>query len=191
MSLRISSDPMRYEILPVSLFIGNIDLKKIKLTSEMGKAFLSETPSSFYTKNTLDPESDKYLMMVIAGLLKEKYQYFSINLKNIWKNRYTNNDFQEPHIHTDSSFSFIIYEKVGICHTIFYNPAKYLIEATPGAGDSIAMQHFKPQVRKGQIIVFPSYIEHMVNKNSDQATISGNLNFKFIEGPVKKKEEEK
>ena len=29
----------------------------------------------------------------------------------------------------------------------------------------------------------------MVNKNSDQATISGNLNFKFIEGPVKEKEE--
>ena len=181
---------MRYEIFSVSLFIGNVDLKKIKLTSEMGKAFLSETPSSFYTKNTLDPESDKYLMTVIGELLKEKYQYFSIYLKNIWKNRYINNDFQEPHIHTNSRFSFIIYEKVKVCHTIFYNPAKYLM-ATTRIDDNIAMQHFEPQVRKGQIIVFPSYVEHMVNKNSDQATISGNLNFNFIKGPIKKKEEEK
>jgi len=182
---------MKLEIFSVSLFIGNIDLKKIKLTSEIGKAFLSETPSSFHTQNTLDPESDKYLMTVIAGLLKEKYQYFAINLKSIWKNRYVNNDFQEPHVHTNSRFSFIIYEEVNICHTIFYNPAKYLIDATTGTGDSIAMHHFKPQVRKGQIIVFPSYVEHMVNKNSDQATISGNLNFNFIKGPIKKKEEEK
>mgnify|MGYP003645316090 CR=1 FL=1 len=179
---------MKYELFSVSFFIGNIDLKKIKLTSEMGKAFLSETPSSFYTKNTLDPESDKYLMTVIGGLLKEKYQYFSINLQNIWRNRYINNDFQEPHIHMNSRFSFIIYEKVNICHTIFYNPAKYLLGP---AADSLAVHYFKPEVRKGQIIVFPSYIEHMVNKNSDQATISGNLNFKFIEGPVKEKEEEK
>ena len=182
---------MKLEIFSVPLFIGNINLKKIKLTSEMGQAFLSGTPSSFYTKNTLDPESDKYLMRVIGELLKEKYQYFSINLQNIWRNRYINNDFQEPHIHANSRFSFIIYEEVKICHTIFYNPAKYLIQATTGIDDSVVMRHFKPQVRKGQIIVFPSYVEHMVNKNSDQATISGNLNFKFIEGSIKKKGEEK
>ena len=87
-----------------------------------------------------------------------------------------NNDFQEPHVHSTSQFSFIIYEEVDIPHTIFFNPAKYLIEAT---NCTFVPREFKPQVRKGQIIVFPSYLEHMVNKNSDQVTISGNINFEF------------
>ena len=36
-------------------------------------------------------------------------------------------------------------------------------------------RNFTPQLKTGQIIIFPSYVEHMVNKNSDQVTISGNL----------------
>tara|TARA_R100001132_G_C3208767_1_gene52667 strand:- start:15 stop:572 length:558 start_codon:yes stop_codon:yes gene_type:complete len=181
---------MKLELFPVSIFIGNIDLKKIKLTSEMGQAFLSGTPSSFYNKNILDPESYPYLMSIISELLQEKYDAFSIGLLDIWRNKYENNDYQEPHIHVGSKFSFIIYEKVGKPHTIFFNPAKYLIEATQGthATKQYVSQFFKPQIRKGQIIVFPSYVEHMVNKNSDQATISGNIDFKFNQSPVLKKE---
>ena len=167
---------MRYELFPVTIFIGNIDLKKIKLTSEMGQAFLSGTPSSFYNKNILDPESYPYLMSIISELLQEKYDAFSIGLLDIWRNKYENNDYQEPHIHVGSKFSFIIYEKVNVPHTVFFNPAKYLMDATR---TFFIPTHFKPQMRKGQIIIFPSYIEHMVSKNSDQVTISGNIEFKF------------
>ena len=179
---------MKLELFSVPVFIGNVDLKRIKLDAEMGEAFLSKTPSSFYNKNILNPESGKYLISVIAELLKEKYQYFTINLNGVWRNKYLNNDFQEPHIHVGSQFSFILYEEVNTPHTIFYNPAKYLISATLGPSDAYVLQQFKPQVTKGQIIVFPSYVEHMVNKNSDQVTISGNLDFKFIKKLTKEKE---
>jgi len=169
---------MKVDLFPVSVFIGSVDLKKIKLTAKIGKAFLSETPSSFYTQNTLDPESDKYLMQVIAALLKEKFHpFFTVRLSSIWRNEYKNNDFQEPHVHTNSKFSFIIYEEVNKVHTVFYNPAKYLIEAT--LGRDLVQFLFIPEMKKGQIIVFPSYLEHMVNKNSDQVTISGNVDFEF------------
>ena len=167
---------MRYELFSVTIFIGNIDLKKIKLTSKMGEAFLSKTPSSFGSKNDLDPDSAQYIISVIVELLKEKYQYFTVSLETVWRNKYVNNDFQDPHVHSTSQFSFIIYEEVNTPHTIFFNPAKYLIEAT---NCTFVPREFKPQVRKGQIIVFPSYLEHMVNKNSDQVTISGNINFEF------------
>jgi hypothetical protein len=90
-----------------------------------------------------------------------------------------NNDFQEPHIHVGSQFSFIIYEEVVTPHTIFYNPAKYLIAAAFGHGQGCVLEQFSPQVKAGQIIIFPSFVEHMVNRNSDQVTISGNVNFKF------------
>jgi len=167
---------MNLELFSVPVFIGNVDLKKIKLTSEVGHAFYSQTPSSFNTKNHLDPESVKYITDTIAELLKERYQSFSLKLARIWRNKYMNQDYQEPHVHMESQFSFIIYEKVNKPHTIFFNPAKYLIDA---AKANFVLREFVPQLRKGQVIVFPSYIEHMVNRNSDQVTISGNLDFKL------------
>ena len=182
---------MKLELFSVPLFIGNVDLKKIKLDATMGEAWVSKTPSSFKKRNILDPESDRYLISVIAKLLREKYRYFTVGISGgIWRNKYLNNDFQEPHIHVCSQFSFILYEEVGeITHTIFFNPAKYLIHATLGEGQDCVLQYFQPSVKKGQIIVFPSYVEHMVIRNSDQVTISGNLDFKF--NKMEKKERNK
>ena len=163
---------MKLELFSSPVFIGNIDLEQIKLAAPTQKAFLSQTPSSHEEDVDFPIDSANYLLSVIAELLKEKYEVFAVNLLAIWKNKYVDNDFQEPHVHTTSIFSFIIYEEVVDCHTIFFNPAKYLVPLT------LNVQHqFIPQVRKGQIIVFPSYIEHMVNRNSDQVTISGNLDF--------------
>jgi hypothetical protein len=180
---------MNLELFSCPFFIGNIDLKKIKLKAEMGKAWLSETPSSIHGKNDLPTESADYLMEVIAELLREKYldiHSFSISLLGtVWRNEYLDKDFQEPHMHIGAAFSFIIYEKVTEVHTIFFNPAKYLIPATFKTTDAV-MREFKPNVRAGQILVFPSYVEHMVNRNSDQVTISGNIDFKFLE--VKREE---
>ncbi len=173
---------MNLDLFSVPFFIGNIDLKRIKLEVEMGKSFISETPSSFNQENLLDPESEKYLMKVIVDLLGEKFTHFQIGLLKIWRNEYLNNDFQEPHVHINSKFSFILYEKVVTPHTIFYNPAKYLLDATFGNERTTYIERqFIPSVRKGQLILFPSFIEHMVNKNSDQVTISGNIDFKHME----------
>jgi hypothetical protein len=175
---------MKLELFSVPLFIGNVDLKKIKLDATMGEAYMSKTPSSFNKKNILDSESEQYLLSVISELLRENYQNFSVRFEDIWRNKYVDNDFQEPHVHTGpkSKFSFILYEKFDLNpHTIFFNPAKYLISATMGDNHFGISQTFTPSVKAGQIIVFPAYVEHMVNRNSDQVTISGNLDFKFIE----------
>jgi hypothetical protein len=37
---------------------------------------------------------------------------------------------------------------------------------------------FMPKCKTGQIVIFPSFLEHMVLKSSKQKTISGNLGFK-------------
>ena len=170
---------MKLELFSCPFFIGNIDLKQIKFDPSIGRAWLSQTPSSAGEDNYLPPESTDYLLSVIDDLLREKYQHFTLTMLGIWRNEYLNNDFQEPHIHTGAQFSFIIYEEVVTPHTIFFNPAKYLIWATLGQDKNVVEELFIPQARKGQIIVFPSYVEHMVNKNSDQVTITGNLNFKL------------
>jgi hypothetical protein len=169
---------MKLDLFPVTVFIGNVDLKKIKLKSEINTAFLSNTPTSIDSKNELDPESAKYILNVIGNLMHEQYKHFKLDLLSIWRNKYQNNDFQEPHIHCNSKFSFIIYEKVNKVNTVFFNPAKYLIDCI---GADYVYRNFTPQLKTGQIIIFPSYVEHMVNKNSDQVTISGNLGFKWTQ----------
>jgi len=167
---------MKLDLFPVTIFVGNVDLKKIKLKSNIGTAFYSHTPSSINRPNELDPKSAEHIMNTISDLLKEAYGGFTIRLLNIWRNIYKNNDYQEPHIHCNSKFSFIIYEKVNKVNTVFFNPSKYLLDSLD---IEYAMRNFTPQVKTGQIIVFPSYLEHMVNKNSDQITISGNIDFKW------------
>ncbi len=176
---------MRYELFSVPFFIGDVDLKKIKLESDIGSPFeISKTPSSYGRKNTVDTESGNYLVEIIVELLKERYDNFTMTITEIWRNKYLDNDYQEPHTHINTSFSFIIYEEIPTgAYTIFFNPAKYLIHATVGYDENIIPQQFKPDVKEGQIIIFPSYVEHMVNRNSDQVTISGNFDFQIEINP--------
>ena len=49
----------------------------------------------------------------------------------------------------------------------------------PKPEDIVDLQ-FRPSCREGQIIVFPSFLEHMVKKTSNAITISGNIDFKFL-----------
>ena len=47
--------------------------------------------------------------------------------------------------------------------------------------DDIFPTSYMPKLKSGSIIIFPSFIEHMVVPNSDQITISGNLIFNKID----------
>ena len=96
-------------------------------------------------------------------------------LKGVNKNK----DYQEPHVHAFTKFSFIIYKKIVEPRTIFFNPAKNVISML--GADDIFPTSYMPKLKSGSIIIFPSFIEHMVVPNSDQITISGNLIFNKIE----------
>ena len=171
---------MKVNLFTVSTHIGKVDLKKIKLKSKFGRAWLSKTPSSFKNKNSLDEESEKYLVTYISELLKgHYYNTFELGIADIWQNQYKNKDYQEPHVHAFTKFSFIIYKKIVEPRTIFFNPAKNVISML--GADDIFPTSYMPKLKSGSIIIFPSFIEHMVVPNSDQITISGNLVFNKIE----------
>ena len=173
---------MIINLFEIPVFIGNIDSKKIKLKNQFFKStWLSNTHSSFNIKNTtetIENESALYLLNIIIKLLQEKINYsFEIDLKNIWENQYNKDDYQEPHIHTRSDFSFIIYKEGEEGKTLFFNPSRNFIE--PFVNISTMFQKtFMPKCKKDQIVIFPSFLEHMVLKCSDVKTISGNLAFK-------------
>tara|TARA_A100001391_G_C4985062_1_gene256459 strand:+ start:197 stop:721 length:525 start_codon:yes stop_codon:yes gene_type:complete len=171
---------MNLDLFSIPVFIGDIDSKKINLNNKkFKKTWLSQMPSTYEQSNTEKQtlENGEYLLKTIGSLLKEKIKHpFQLSLTNIWENSYVQDDFQEPHIHENCDFSFIIYKKVKEGKTVFFNPIKNYLLFYKNISDMFDGM-FMPRCKKDQIIVFPSFLEHMVLKSTDQITISGNLIF--------------
>ena len=92
------------------------------------------------------------------------------NVTKIWINKYEKNDYQGAHIH-GSDFSFIIYYK-GDSNTVFNSPSKNILQCFDGLIFDVSCE---PDLKQGNIIVFPSYLEHWVKPNSNNITIAGNI----------------
>ena len=172
---------MIVNLFSVPVLIGNINLDKIKIDNEKFKTkWMSSTKTSHGFKNTIDPESQKYMgkkfALLLKTLLKEK---FNLKLMHIWENIYEKNSFQEPHTHGGSHFSFIIYKKVKEPQTIFFHPGKNAIQCLN------TLNYFETDqmlpLREGQFVIFPSFLEHMVLQSNNQSTISGNLLVEIVE----------
>tara|TARA_R100001015_G_C4571225_1_gene129243 strand:- start:110 stop:637 length:528 start_codon:yes stop_codon:yes gene_type:complete len=174
---------MILNIFELPIFVTDIECEKIvfKKQKQYDLAFLSEVNS---TKSTIDKEnilfedSEKYLINLAGELLKEKYTNFKLSLLEIWSNKYIKKDYQEPHIHPKSHFSFIIYKKVDSSKTYFISPNNYLIE-------SFGMQDLFPMtksfhLKNNQMIIFPSFLAHGVKNSSNEETIAGNLLFQKL-----------
>lgn len=171
---------MQIDLFSIPIFIGNINCSKINLNNiKFEKTWHSETLSSHNFNNTLDKDSSYYLLNKISKMLANNILVpHKIYLKNIWENRY-NNDFQEKHIHSQSHFSFVIYKKIKESKTVFFSGVSNLINSF--YDDSFLSKtnffktDFNPECTENQIIIFPSFLEHMVKKTNDGITISGNI----------------
>jgi hypothetical protein len=174
---------MKLNLFSVPIFIANIDIDKLKIENGSFKeTWLSETISSHAEGDVIDKESSDYLLTTISKkLIAELKKPFKINLTHIWENHYKNNDFQERHTHPQSHFSFIIYKKIDKSNTVFFHPAEDLITSYyNGSGLSMFNTNFMPECREGQIIIFPSFLGHMVKKSNNSQTISGNVNLEMV-----------
>jgi hypothetical protein len=172
---------MIMNLFSIPVLVGTVDLEKIKFKSTaFTKKWISETITSQHVKNDLDKESGTYLAEVFASklghLLKKK---FTLTIDHIWENIYDKNDYQEPHIHPGSHFSFVIYKEVKESNTIFFNPYAQLIQCFKML--EMFDENFKPQLTKGQYVIFPSFVTHMAAKSTGTSTIAGNMTIEFKE----------
>jgi hypothetical protein len=151
---------MKYNIFPTPIWVEDIDSSKLELTTEeYKKAWLSGTLSSYLSNNNkMTQKGAKYLKEQIINCLQD-FKIYDCKIINVWRNIY-DNDFQERHTHPNSSFSFTIYEKLEKPQTVL---------------DPYIDCIFFPQVKQNQMILFPSYLEHMVKKAKNSITISGNI----------------
>ena len=109
---------------------------------------------------------------------------------NMWANINEHRDFNKAHLHPNSDWSFAYYVKVtedsgGI---VFCDPRvrrvmnvqdEILIDYSNDSQHSI----YTVNPLNGQLIIFPSYLEHYVDQNLTQETrfsISGNIKYEKI-----------
>ena len=170
-------------LFQIPIFISNVDLDKIKIDHEgFKKNWCSETLSSFSLKNYIEKDSAVYLLKIIGNELSHIiHEPFNITIHSIWKNKYETNDYQEKHTHAGSHFSFVIYKNVEKSNTILFNPSLNLIHSYyNNMGIKVFQESFTPQCRSNQMIIFPSFVEHMVAKHSNSETIAGNITIEKI-----------
>ena len=169
---------MRKDLFAIPIFEDTVDLSKINIeSSEYGSTWDSQVQTSFGTEHKIEPETWEHLNEVISRNINQiNCSYENARIDGIWKNVYTKTDYQDPHIHPHSQWSFIIYETVPKSKTLFFNPSmKDIQNQISGGGILDFALDYKPNLDTGSIIIFPSFLMHMVAHGSEGSTISGNV----------------
>jgi len=163
-------------IFPNLIAIKNLNLKNLKIIGKnFKKTFESKINTTLDSQTLFDKNSMNYLNIeltdVLSYLLKPYCKNFVFKLDSIWINKYINRDYQGSHVHP-SDFSFIIYYKTNKSHTVFNSPVKNLLESF---NNKIFYKNYEPNLKQGDLIIFPSYLEHWVKPNSNNITVAGNI----------------
>ena len=169
---------MKHDFFTVPFFTDKVDLDKITLIDESQEpTFRSQLMSSLRTQRQVSNDTIAPLSEVIGRNIDTLgIKYGAAKIDEIWRNTYTEKDFQDPHIHAFSQWSFILYEDVDISRTVFLNPYRFRVEAQMGPMyDGIFTLDWRPELHTGDIIIFPSFIEHYVLSGGTGTTIAGNV----------------
>ena len=179
--LEDTRDKVRVEYLfPNIIAIKNLNLSNLKIIGKkFKKTFESKIKTTVKGDTLFDRNSMNYLNIqlteTLSYLLKPYCKNFVFNITSIWMNKYGKNDYQGSHVHP-GNFSFIIYYKTDKSYTVFNSPVKSLLESS---GSKIFYLDYESNFKQGDIVIFPSYLEHWVKPNSKNITIAGNI--KIIE----------
>mgnify|MGYP003653744581 CR=1 FL=1 len=168
-------------VFPNIVAIKRLDVSKLKIVGDkFEKSFESKLQTTIFDKTLLDVNSMNYLNIhlttLLSHLLKPICLNFVFKLSSIWINKYIKKDYQGSHVHP-GDYSFVIYYKTNKSHTVFNSPIKNLIDSS---NSKVFQRDFEPKLKQGDIIMFPSYLEHWVKPNSNNITISGNVTIKEI-----------
>ena len=171
----------RHDLFATPVFVIPVDINQIEVpyqTKDFAPTFESGLDTT-YRKQKVPEQTYAYLRSVIAPVLNSLSDpWRTMKFIDLWRNRYTKTDYQSGHIHPHVQWSFIIYEDVP-SKTIFMNPALHLIQNQshhPGSKDHPIVWH--PRIEPENMVLFPSWIEHMVIPGNEGHTIAGNIELK-------------
>ena len=173
---------MKKELFGIPIFEDEVDLEKIVLPdAELENTWDSGTPTTFGTQKVDDvpQETWKYLSEVVErNLYYGECMGANPRFGHIWKNVYGKHDYQDVHIHPNCQWSFVIYVDT-YSKTSFLNPSMKDIQNQIGNQVIQFPLDYKPDLGPGSIIIFPSFLMHMVNSGNEGTTISGNVYMEY------------
>jgi len=140
------------------------------------------------------------LQLVVRKMFEElDIKPYAYTIEQMWFNAYGAKQSQEVHCHTGPSFSgiyYLLYEEGVHKPTTFMNPIRWGESKrhnrfwTPELWNSQSLYHHyhEPEVKEGDVIMFPSEMDHYVqpffNSNTLRMTCSFNV-FTYSEAEVK------
>ena len=168
----------RVDIFAVPTFHLEVDLKYINIPDEgYGPTWESGVNSTYGRNLKIPKETIKYLREKIISCLKQLQDPVDyIDIVDLWKNYYLITDFQGYHTHSNTMWSFIINHSVEETKTQFFNP--YIADIqnqTPMHASKDMPTTYMPKLKRGQMILFPSWVAHQVLAGNTGITISGNV----------------
>jgi uncharacterized protein (TIGR02466 family) len=113
---------------------------------------------------------EKQLLVYIDKVLKPKnrVEFF---ITNSWLNYNKPNDYHHRHYHTNSILSGVFYFVTGEKDSIaFYAPRESEINFEPTHMDFYNHRTFELEAKPGNLIIFPSHLNHSVPKNKSKKT---------------------
>ena len=191
--------PNLKQIFGIPIFEDTVNLDIFKIPDEPAEdlqpTWDSQLQTTFNTKLELPQPVWEHLGEIIGNNLGPVgLMGLEPHIGHVWRNRYREHDYQDPHIHPHSQWTFIVYETVENSRTSFFNPSMGLIQNQLGNCSGAFPLDYKPQLKKGDIIIFPSFLMHSVNSGQVGTTVSGNVYMKYQtpeeEGVVRMEREE-
>ena len=170
---------MKKEIFSIPIFEDKVELSKFDDIpfAPLEPTWDSGVPSSFGTQKPEEVPTTvwQYLSEVVErNLYPAQLMGKDARFGHIWKNVYGKHDYQDVHIHPNCQWSFVIYVDT-YSKTSFLNPSMKDIQNQIGSQVVQFPLDYKPNLGPGSIIIFPSFLMHMVNNGVGGTTISGNI----------------
>ena len=173
---------MRRDLFAIPIFEDKVDLNKIHIENGVYEpTWDSGVHSSFGSDTDVPTETWEHITeVVIKNIQTIECSYKDARIDSLWRNVYTETDYQELHIHPNCQWSFIIYESVPVSKTVLHNPSfKDIQNQIFHTGLPDFPLDYKPQLESGSIIIFPSFIMHSVLHGSKGTTIAGNIKLTY------------
>jgi len=172
---------LKHNLFHVPFFIDQVDLDRIDIgEAPYEKIWLSKTNSTLGQQHEISETTYEYLIEVFGRNLGPDLIGQNPRFGEIWRNKYEKNDWQDIHIHPRSSWSFVIYESVETGKTVFMSPLFKDVQNQFGSSVPEFPLDFRPECKQGDIVIFPSFIEHFVMPGNTGTTISGNIYMDFM-----------
>jgi len=185
-----------------SIYFGKVNaetheaIKTIVLADKMNKSNESygswkfcELNSSFFEKSILYNERLVGYETILENEIKKHMNKINEKLEYVierpWYNVYKKGNFQEPHTHLGTSngvaLSCVYCIKESDAELYFFNP-QYNVHKLSGIrsifNSDNYKEHFIPDMKEGNLIIFPSYLYHGVSPqkhDTERITIAVNI----------------